>query len=213
VAKGRSYYMGPAYPMLYAAGAVWGEGWLATLQRGRAMTIRRVVWAGLAISVISTIAFWMPTAPVNSRWWTISNSMQGDHREEIGWPELVQEVAKIRDSLTPEERAHLGIIGTNYGEAGAINLYGPQYGLPRAISGVNSFWYRGCGDPPPQTVIVIGLSRKYMDESFESCRLAGHTWNQYGVKNEETADHPDIYVCGPPKDGWPKFWDDFRYYG
>ncbi|HEY4959685.1 MAG TPA: glycosyltransferase family 39 protein [Terriglobales bacterium] len=213
VAKGRSYYMGPAYPMLYAAGAVWGEGWLATLQRGRAMAIRTVVWAGLAIGVISTIAFWMPTAPVNSRWWTISNHVQGDHREEIGWPELVQEVAKIRDSLTPEERAHLGIIGTNYGEAGAINLYGPQYGLPRAISGVNSFWYRGCGDPPPQTVIVIGLSRKYMDESFESCRLAGHTWNQYGVKNEETADHPDIYVCGPPKDGWPKFWEDFRYYG
>ena len=213
VAKGRSYYMGPAYPMLYAAGAVWGEGWLATLQRGRAMAIRTVVWAGLAIGVISTIAFWMPTAPVNSRWWTISNHVQGDHREEIGWPELVQEVAKIRDSLTPEERAHLGIIGTNYGEAGAINLYGPQYGLPRAISGVNSFWYRGYGDPPPQTVIVIGLNRKYMDESFESCRLAGHTWNQYGVKNEETADHPDIYVCGPPKDGWPKFWEDFRYYG
>jgi hypothetical protein len=177
------------------------------------MTIRTVVWAGLAIGVICTIAFWMPTAPVNSRWWTISNHVQGDHREEIGWPELVQEVAKIRDSLTPEERAHLGIIGTNYGEAGAINLYGPQYGLPRAISGVNSFWQRGYGDPPPQRVIVIGLSRKYMDESFESCRLAGHTWNRYGVKNEETADHPDIYVCGPPKDGWPKFWDDFRYYG
>jgi len=213
VAKGRSYYLAPAYPMLYAAGAVWGEGWLATLQRGRAMTIRTVVWAGLAIGVICTIAFWMPTAPVNSRWWTISNHVQGDHREEIGWPELVQEVAKIRDSLTPEERAHLGIIGTNYGEAGAINLYGPQYGLPRAISEVNSFWQRGYGDPPPQTVIVIGLSRKYMDESFESCRLAGHTWNQYGMKNEETADHPDIYVCGPPKQGWPKFWDDFRYYG
>ncbi len=125
--------------------------------------------------------------------------MQGDFREQIGWRELVQEVAKIRDSLTPEERAHLGIIGTNYGEAGAINLYGPEYGLPRAISGVNSFWYRGYGDPPPQTVIVIGLSRKYMDDSFESCRLAGHTWNLYGVKNEETVDHPDIYVCGPPK--------------
>ena len=40
-----------------------------------------------------------------------------------------------------------------------------------------------------------------MDESFESCRLAGHTWNPYGIKNEETVDHPDIYVCGPPKKG------------
>jgi hypothetical protein len=213
IAKGRWYYMGPAYPMLYAAGAVWGEGWLATMQRGRAMTLRWAVWAALAFELAFTTAFWLPMAPLNSRWWAITNQVQGDFREQIGWRELVQEVAKIRDSLTPEERAHLGIIGTNYGEAGAINLYGPEYGLPRAISGVNSFWYRGYGDPPPQTVIVIGLSRKYTEESFGPCRLAGHTWNPYDIKNEETEDHPDIWVCGPPKDGWPKFWEDFRYYG
>jgi hypothetical protein len=85
--------------------------------------------------------------------------------------------------------------------------------LPRAISGVNSFWYRGYGDPAPQTLIVIGLSRKFMDEHFESCRLAGHTRNAYGIENEETVDHPDIFVCGPPKVGWPEFWKDFRYYG
>jgi 4-amino-4-deoxy-L-arabinose transferase-like glycosyltransferase len=213
LAKGRWYYMGPAYPMLYAAGAVWGERWLATMKRGWAMTVRWAVWAALVFEAVFTTAFWLPTAPLNSRWWDITNEVQGDFREQIGWRELVQEVAKIRDSLAPEERAQLGIIGTNYGEAGAINLYGPEYGLPRAISGVNSFWYRGYGDPPPQTVIIIGLSRKYMDENFESCRLAGHTWNPYGIKNEETEDHPDIYVCGPPKQGWPEFWKDFRYYG
>jgi 4-amino-4-deoxy-L-arabinose transferase-like glycosyltransferase len=213
IAKGRWYYMGPAYPMLYAAGAVWGEQWLASVSRARAMTIRWVVWAALAFELVFTTAFWLPLPPLNSRWWEVNNSLTGDFREQIGWRELVQEVARIRDTLTPEERAQLGIIGTNYGEAGAINLYGPEYGLPRAISGVNSFWYRGYGDPPPQTLIVIGLSRKYMEETFGPCRLAGHTWNPYGIKNEETVDHPDIYVCGPPKAGWPAFWDDFRYYG
>jgi Dolichyl-phosphate-mannose-protein mannosyltransferase len=177
VAKGRWYYMGPAYPMLYAAGAVWGEHWLATMRRGRAMAVRYVVWAALILDVLLTFALWLPTAPLNSRWWAISNLVQGDYREEVGWPELVQEVAKIRDSLRPDERAHLGILGANYGEAGAVNLYGAQYGLPRAISGVNSFWQRGYGDPPPQTLIVIGLSRRFLDQHFESCRLAGHTWN------------------------------------
>ena len=213
VAKGRWYYMGPAYPMLYAAGAVWGEQWLATLQRGRAIAVRRAVWVALAFELVFTTAFWLPLPPLNSRWWEINNSLTGDFREQVGWRELVQEVAKIRDSLAPEERAHLGIIGSNYGEAGAINLYGPEYGLPRAISGVNSFWYYGYGDPAPQTVIVIGLSRKYMEKTFGPCRLAGHTWNQYGIKNEETVDHPDIWVCGPPKAGWPEFWRDFRYFG
>jgi hypothetical protein len=213
MARGRWYYMGPAYHMLYAAGAVWGEGWLATMQRGRAMTIRWLVWSVLAFELASTAAFWLPLAPLNSRWWAMTNKVQGDFREQLGWEELVQEVARIRDSLTPEEKAHLGIIGTNYGEAGAIDLYGPRYGLPRAISGINSFWYRGYGDPPPQTVIIIGLGQRYTYESFESCRLAGHTWNRYGIKNEETEDHPDIWVCGPPKQGWPAFWKDFRYYG
>ena len=74
VAKGRWYYMGPAYPMLYAAGAVWGEQWLATMQRGRAMTVRWVVWAALAFELVFTTAFWLPLAPLNSRWWTINNS-------------------------------------------------------------------------------------------------------------------------------------------
>ena len=95
----------------------------------------------------------------------------------------------------------------------SISIMAPEYGLPRAISGVNSFWYRGYGDPPPQTVIVVGLSRKSLDKHFGPCRLAGHTWNQYGIQNEETEDHPDIWVCGPPKEGWPQFWKDFQYFG
>ncbi len=71
VAKGRWYYMGPAYPMLYAAGGVWGERWLTTLQRGWAMTIRWVVWTVLIVEVVLTLALWLPTAPLNSRWWRI----------------------------------------------------------------------------------------------------------------------------------------------
>ncbi len=213
LAKGRWYYMGPAYDMLYAAGAVWGESWLAHMSRSKEIAVGTVVWGLLVLEILFTVALWMPAAPLNSRWWNVSNSVQGDYREEIGWQELVQEVAKIRDSLSPQEREHLAIVGTNYGEAGAINLYGPQYGLPQAISGVNSFWVRGYGNPEPQTVIVLGLNQQFLEKRFTSCRLVGHTWNLYGIKNEETDDHPDIFVCGPPKAGWPEFWKDFRYFG
>ncbi|MBV8475950.1 MAG: hypothetical protein JOZ36_04730, partial [Acidobacteria bacterium] len=142
-----------------------------------------------------------------------SNGVNGDLCEEIGWPELVETVAHVRDTLTAEERAHLGILGTNYGEAGAINLYGPRYSLPRAISGVNSFWYRGYGDPPPEVVIVLGLPRQAVEEKFMSCYLAAHTFNRYGVANEETLRHPDIFVCRGPRPNWPELWKHFRYYG
>ena len=213
VLRGRWYYMGPAYPMLFAAGSVWGEVWLATLSRAKATLVRTAAWTALVLDIAVTCAVFTPLAPLGSRWWQIAASVQGDYKEELGWPELVQEVARIRDSLPPEERGHLAILGTNYGEAGAINLYGPKYGLPQAISGVNSFWARGYGNPEPQTVIVLGLDQDYLERRFTACRLAGHTPNPYNVKNEETEDHPDIYVCGPPKAGWPEFWKHFRYFG
>jgi hypothetical protein len=139
--------------------------------------------------------------------------MNDDLGEEVGWPELVETVAKIRDTLPINERGHLGILAANYGEAGAIDLYGPQYGLPNAVSGVNSFWQRGYGDPPPQTLIILGESATFVNQRFESCRVAAQVWNRYGVENEETRDHPEIYVCRGLKSSWPEFWKTFRHFG
>jgi hypothetical protein len=143
----------------------------------------------------------------------VSNKVNEDFREEIGWPELVETVAGIHASLSPEERAHVGILAGNYDEAGAIDLYGPAHGLPKAISGINSYWARGYGDPPPRTLIVVGLSREFLERNFEACVLAGHVANRYGVENEEVTRHPDLFVCGQPRQPWPVFWERFRYYG
>jgi hypothetical protein len=213
IAKGRGYYLAAAYPMLYAAGSVQGEQWLTSLRRPLSVVIRTLVWAALVLDVAFVSVFVLPVGRINSSWWAIANNINGDLREELGWEELTQTTVQIRDSLPAEDRAHLGILAGNYGEAGAINLYGERYGLPRAISGINSFWERGYGDPPPQTLIVIGLSQRFLDKNFAACQLAGHTWNQFGVKNEETEDHPDIFVCRALLQPWPEFWKDFRNYG
>jgi hypothetical protein len=213
IAKGRGYYLAAAYPMLYAAGSVWGDEWLASLRRGWAGAIRALAWTALATNIVVFAAVALPIAPVNSRWWKAAIKTNGDFPEEIGWPELVETVAKIRDSLPAADRAHMGILAGNYGEAGAINLYGASYGLPQAISGINSFWQRGYGNPAPGTLIVVGLSRRYLDRNFSACELAGHVTNPYGVENEETKDHPDIYVCHGLRQSWPDFWKQFQYYG
>lgn len=213
VAKGRAYYLAAAYPMLYAAGAAWGEQWLKSLGRTWAGTIRTLAWTALAADAVLISAIFLPMAPVNSARWRFAAKNNGDLVEELGWPELTESVAQIRDSLPAQDRARLGILAGNYGEAGAINLYGPKYGLPRAISGINSFWRRGYGDPPPETLIVLGISRRFLDRNFSACELAGHTPNPYGIENEETSDHPDIYVCRGLRQSWPEFWKDFQYYG
>ena len=213
IAKGRGYYLAGAYPMLYAAGSVWGEQRLASLRRPWASMTRVLAWTALAADIVMVAALALPLAPVNSKWWRITNKINDDFREEIGWPELVETVARIRDSLPAEDRGRMGILAGNYGEAGAINLYGARYGLPPAISGINSFWQHGYGNPPPQTLIVVGMSRHFVDRNFAACELAGHTWNRSAVENEETRDHPNIYVCRGLRQSWPDFWKDFQYYG
>jgi 4-amino-4-deoxy-L-arabinose transferase-like glycosyltransferase len=213
IAKGRGYYLVGAYPMLYAAGSVCGEQWITRLPSGWRTTLRASAWTALALNVVIFSAVFLPVTGPNSRWWRWAASINGDLREEVGWPELVQTVAQIRDSLSPQQRSRLGILAGDYGAAGAIDLYGSVYGLPPAISGINSFWQRGYGDPPPETLIILGASQRRVDAQFTGCRIAARSWNRYGVINEQTGDRPNIFLCGPPRQPWPDFWRSFRYYG
>lgn len=211
--KGRFYYAAPAYPMLYAAGSVWAEQWLNRLSTVPALAVRVATALALTADIGFAAAFLLPMAPVPSAWFNAASKIQGDYVEEIGWPELVETVAKVRDALPPDDRNHLGILAANYGEAGAVNLYGPAYNLPPVISGVNSFWSRGYGETPPRTLIVLGHSESFLKSNFESCAVAAHVWNRYGVSNEETTEHPNIYVCRGLNRPWPEFWAGYRHFG
>src|SRR5579883_697595 len=212
-ARGRGYYMAPAYPMLLAAGAVAWEKRLETLSPARAHVRRIAGWTAIAAGAALAVAVVVPIAPVGSALWQLGSKVQDDWREEIGWPDLVAAVARVRDSLPAEDRANVKILAGNYGEAGAVDLYGAAYGLPKAISGTNSFWLRGYGDPPPEVLIVTGLSRRFVDLHFNSCQLAGHVTNRFGVLNEESRDHPDIFVCRGNREPWPEFWNKIKNYG
>jgi len=214
VLKGRGYYLEPAYPVLFAGGSTWMEQSLAKISRTwMRSTVWTALWLGMGANILVTAAFWLPLAPINSNWWSKAVKVNGDFREEVGWPELVETIARIHDSLPPNERARVGILAGNYGEAGAINLYGSRYGLPTAMSGINSFWQRGYGDPPPEIVIVLGYSRTFLERHFESCMSSGLVQNRYGVANEETTDHAEIFVCRRLRGSWPEFWKGLRHYG
>jgi hypothetical protein len=213
VVKARGYYFAPIYPMLYAAGSVWGQEWLASFREKSARALRAIVWTALAFDIALAVAIALPIASINSGWGRIAIRINHNFGDAIGWPELVRTLAQIRNSLPEVERAHTGVLAANYGEAGAINLLGPQYGLPPAISGGNSFWAHGYGDPPPETVIVVGFSRPFVERNFASCQLVAKIWNEFGVENEETRDHPDIFVCRGLKQSWPDFWKNFQYFG
>ena len=92
-------------------------------------------------------------------------------------------VARVRDSIPLEDRGRLAVLTGNYSAAGAADLYGGRYGLPAAISRINSYGERGYGDPPPETVIAIGFPREFLESRFASCRQAAQIRNRYGVVN------------------------------
>ncbi len=213
VAQGRFYYMAPAFPMLFAAGAVLWDEWLSRRSPTAARIGRGGTWAALGAGAIFSAVTMLPIAPINSAGWRLTSKIHDNFTEQIGWPELAATVAGIYQSLPETERAHTAILAGNYGEAGAINLYGHPRGLPEVICGTNTYWWRGYGAEPPEVVILVGFSRDDAEWLANRVELAGHVTNPYGVRNEETKDHPDIFVCRGFKKSWPEFWKTFQHFG
>jgi 4-amino-4-deoxy-L-arabinose transferase-like glycosyltransferase len=212
LSKGRGYYAGALYPMLIAMGATVLEQSLNRMSspwRSSIAATYLILLTALGVLISTIVIPLASSGPLRDR----ALKANGDLREEIGWNDLVKTIAGIRDSLPPEKRDKVGIVVGNYGEQGAIEILGKAYGLPRPISGTNSAWYRGYPTPPPSILIVIGHSQSYVDRTFTGCRLVAHNTNHLGVRNEESVDHPDIFLCGPPRQPWPEFWKDYQSFG
>jgi hypothetical protein len=213
VLRGRTYYLAPAYPMLIAAGVVVWEHGLSSFRPRTAHLVRALTWGVLAAGGVAVAAVGLPVAPINSDLWKLSTKVHDNFAEEIGWQELTETIAGVYVALPAEQKPGARVLAGNYGEAGAINLYGAAYGLPHVISGVNSYRLRGYGNPPPQTVIALGFARHDLEQLFTSCSLAGRVSNRYGVENEETRDHPEIFVCRAPLQSWPALWERLPRFG
>ncbi len=199
---GKSYYAGPIYALLFAAGAIPVEGWLKPRwSRIAAPAVAAVVTAALlpiGLPILSTQAM------ADSGLW----KLRKDFADMYGWTELVDTVSQTYDSIPSSQRATTMILTDNYGEAGAINLYGPARGLPTAVSGQLSYWYWLPPGADPQTVLVVGLDASYMAPYFADCRQVSTLTNRYGVRNEEWG--RPVLICDQPRRALSQVWGDFR---
>jgi len=199
--------------MLIAGGSVLFGNWLGSLRPGWSRLLYSVQWTAIFVGGVAFVLLVMPVAPIDSGVWRITSKMHDQFREESGWPDLARSVANVYHSLSVEEQEHTGILTGNYGEAGALNLYGPAMGLPHAMGLTNSFWYRGYDPRLPQTVILAGFDLDEGRKLFETCAVAGKNTNPFGVENEESRDHPDILICRNLRMPWPVYWESFRRFG
>ncbi len=194
---GQGYYPAGTYPVLIAAGAVVAERW-----RRRWLVVAAVV-ATSALTVPAALPVLSPTALAASPW----NGLGETLRESVGWPQLVDQVAAAYRSIPADQRSHAGIYATNYGEAGAIDRFGPSLGLPPAWSGHNGY---GLWGPPPQDLapVVVVWEDTTPDRFFTDCHKFADVTGP--VSNEES-DRAAVYVCAGPNGGWAHAWAQLRH--
>ncbi len=196
---GKSYYVGPLHPFLIAAGACATVEWTQSRWRwvrpaaGFALLAQALVLLPIALPVLPEAA--MARSPLPG--------IRKDFADTVGWHDLVSQVAAIYFGLPADERGRAVILTSNYGEAGAINTYGPPLGLPGAVSGELSYYYwkPASLDGP---VIAVGLDQTFLSTLFDSCDQVGSVSNSYRLDNEEFG--APLVVCSGPKLPMEELW-------
>jgi len=212
VLGGKPYYLGGFFPVLLAAGAQPAVDWV---RRRRTRLRGTVLGAAVVLTAASSVLITLPVVPLGFLYRTPIVSVNYDAGETVAWPTYVAEIAGVYRQLPVAEQTSAAIVTSNYGEAGAVDRYGPALGLPPAHSGHNGYWYWG---PPPttppgtvDTIIAVGFSRDFLDQLFGDVRLATRLDNHLRVDNDEQS--APVWVCSRPRDSWPALWPRFRSLG
>jgi hypothetical protein len=199
---GKSYYPAPMYPVLYSAGAIWLEGRIHARWEAVAFAV-----ATIAL-IIVILPVGLPVldahAMVRQNLWRTRN----DYADMVGWPELARATAKAYDSLPADQKAGAVVMAQNYGEAGAIDYYGPALGLPTAVSPHLTFWYWAPKNIDPTTVVLVGFDQAFAEAHFGQCQNAGTVTNDLGIHNEEYGSL--ILVCTQPRQPLSSYWKSIQ---
>jgi len=124
----------------------------------------------------------------------------------IGSDQLVREVAGVYDGLSPQERAIAGIFTDGYSDAGAIDLFGPQYGLPHAVSGSLTYYLWGPGYSW-DVMIIVTTQTNNMSVFFDECEKKGIVQYKY-----DSVGANSIFVCRKPKVPPNIIWSSVKTY-
>jgi hypothetical protein len=107
-----------------------------------------------------------------------------DYADMIGWRQQAEGLARVYHSLPADQRAEVVILAGNYGEAGALELYGPRYRLPPPVSPAGSFWFFGPGRRPGRVVLAIGIEPAALAPYFQEVRQVGRVGQRWAVAEE-----------------------------
>jgi hypothetical protein len=191
ISNGKSYYPAAVYPVLYAAGMVWVERAF-----GSRLLRSVLVVAATAVTLV-LLPIELPVLPAGSFARSGLWREQPDFAEMYGWPSMVHQVEGAYGSLPASERGGAMILASNYGEAGALDLYAKAGQLPPVVSPHLTYYYWAPARMDPQVVIAVGYPRQDLDRLFGSVTRVGTIRNSYGIQNDEEGN--PIFVCRSPR--------------
>jgi 4-amino-4-deoxy-L-arabinose transferase-like glycosyltransferase len=206
---GKSYYLAGILPVFLAAGAQPTIDWVS---RGRSSRRRAAVGTALVLTAVGTVLATLPVLPVGALHRTPIVALNYDEGETVGWPTYVSQIAAVYHQLPASQRPTTVVLTSNYGEAGAVERFGPADGLPGiAFSGQNGFWYWG---PPPASAsayVTVGFSRSTLNRHFEQCVLGIRLDNHEQLKNDEQG--VPVRICTGLRGTWLTVWPQFQMLG
>ncbi|HEY3929555.1 MAG TPA: glycosyltransferase family 39 protein [Candidatus Koribacter sp.] len=218
ILKGKDYYVAPIYPIVFAAGGVLWE--MLSSLRFRVLRYVLPVYAVIVGAISAPIVLpLLPPAKAAAYAQALGATKQktetGMHSrlpqhfaDEFGWPELAKKTADFYHSLPPEEQAKTAILGGSYGDAGAIDFFGPKYGLPKSISAHQNYWYWGPRNYTGESVILLHWG---LDDVKENCTtyVEGPTLDNPWSMDEE---HYTIYLCRGMRPPLQQFWPRLKHW-
>ena len=220
ILNGKTYYPLPFYPVLFAAGAV---GFGCLLLEGRKWA-RVSYLTVLVVSGILMLPFGIPILSIETflcyqkvvsleKVVKMEHDSEGDlhqlYADMIGWENMTATIATVYHSLSPSDRARCAIMAGNYGEAGAIDFFGPRYGLPNAISGHNNYSFWGTHGYTGEIAIVFGQNAESIKQMFGSVEQVATISNALAAPAERRL---PIYICRRSKVPLAQLWPQLRYF-
>jgi hypothetical protein len=208
---GKNYYLAPAYPMLFAAGGVAWENWLALRPWVKAamaavMIFFAIVFAPLVLPILppEKLLSYMDAIHIEPPRTERSHTaaLPQLFADQFGWEEMVRSVARVYESLAPVEKKRAPIFCQNYGQACAIDFFGPKYGLPPALSGHQNYYFWGPGDYTGEIVIVLDDNMEDERRQFTSVEDRGLVASSHWAMPWEQRQH--ILICRGLRELWPK---------
>jgi len=181
--RGRAYYPLPADAVAVAAGTVALAGWLRSGRRRRLLVL--VPLAALQLAVAALV---LPiVVPVRNTASMVSSGVWEDtfFKDEIGWPELARQTAVAWRRLPARERATGAIVAENYGEASALERYGPAQRLPSVLSGHLSWQYWRSRTLPQRYALFVGYAPDSLSRLCASWERLAIVDNRWHIDNEE----------------------------